>query len=162
MSGGAAWRRRGGFTIIELLVTVALVSIMASAAIPAGELIVQRARERELREVLRAMRAAIDEYKKASDQGRIAMAVGESGYPRQLGDLLGARDQKDPNGATLRFLRRLPRNPLNADLAVPAQQTWGLRSYASEHAHPQPGRDVFDVYPLTQGKGINGVPYKQW
>lgn len=162
MSGGTAWRRARGFTIIELLVTVTLVSIMASAAIPAGELIVQRAHERELKEVLRVMRAAIDEYKKASDQGRIAKAVGESGYPKHLSDLLGARDQKDPNGSTLRFLRRLPRNPLDADLGTPAYKTWGLRSYASDHAHPQPGRDIFDVYPLTQGKGINGVPYKQW
>ena len=162
MKTGAAWRRRCGFTIIELLVTAALVSVMASAVIPAGEVIVQRARERELREVLRVMRAAIDEYKKASDQGRIARAAAETGYPKHLNDLLGARDQKDPNGAELRFLRRVPRNPLNADLSVPAHKTWGLRSYASDHANPQPGRDVFDIYPLTQGKGINGVPYKQW
>lgn len=154
--------RQRGFTIIELLVTVTLVAIMAGAAIPAGEVIVQRGRERELKETLRVLRGALDDYKRASDQGRIAKAVGESGYPRRLDDLLGVRDQKDPNGGEIRFLRRVPRNPLNPDLNVPAQLTWGLRSYASEHRNPQPGRDIFDIYPLTPGKGINGVPYKQW
>jgi general secretion pathway protein G len=155
-------RPHGGFTIIELLVTVTLVAIMASAAIPAGELIAQRGRERELKEALRTLRGALDEYKKASDQGRIAIAVGDSGYPRKLDELLGARDLKDPNGGQLRFLRKIPRNPLNPDTDIAPERTWGLRSYASGHADPRPGRDIFDVYPPTQGKGINGVPYKQW
>lgn len=155
-------RRPRGFTIIELLVTVAMVSLMASIAIPAGELLVQRGQERALKETLRELRAAIDAYKRASDQGRIAQAVGDSGYPHRLTDLLGVRDQKDPAGVQIRFLRKIPRNPLHAADDAAAERTWGLRSYASSHLNPQPGRDIFDVYPLTEGKGINGVPYKEW
>jgi len=155
-------RSARGFTIIELLVTVALVSLMASIAIPAGELLVRRAQERELKETLRDLRGAIDAYKRASDQGRIALAVGDSGYPHRLSDLLGVHDQKDPTGAHIRFLRKIPRNPLNTNQEVAPERTWGLRSYASDYRNPQPGRDIFDVYPLTEGKGINGVPYKQW
>lgn len=151
-----------GFTIIELIVTVALVSLMASIAVPAGEILVQRARERALREALRDIRTAIDGYKHASEQGRIAMAVGDSGYPHRLADLLGVRDAKDPNGAQIRFLRRVPRNPMYPDDSVAAERTWGLRSYASDPATPRPGRDVFDVYSPGEGKGINGVPYKEW
>jgi general secretion pathway protein G len=162
MSGAPIRRRARGFTIIELLVTVTLVSIMASIAIPVGETLVRRERERELRDVLRVLRGAIDDYKRASDGGHIAGAPGDSGYPKRLDDLLGVRDLKDPHGGELRFLRRLPRNPLVADPGIPAHQTWGLRSYASEHAHPLPGKDIFDVYPLGGGSGINGVPYAQW
>jgi general secretion pathway protein G len=155
-------RRARGFTIIELLVTVAMVSLMASIAIPAGELLVQRKQERELKETLRELRGAIDAYKRASDQGRIAQAVGDSGYPRRLTDLLGVRDQKDPAGAQIRFLRKIPRNPLHTDADVAPEYTWGLRSYASSHINPQRGRDIFDVYPHIEGKGINGIPYKEW
>jgi general secretion pathway protein G len=155
-------RRGGGFTIIELLVTVALVSLMASIAVPAGEILVQRARERALREALREIRTALDAYKHAGEQGHIAMAPGDSGYPHKLTDLLGVRDQKDPNGAQIRFLRKIPRNPMCPDDTTAPEGTWGLRSYASDPANPRPGRDVFDVYPPGEGKGINGIPYKNW
>lgn len=151
-----------GFTIIEMLVTVAMVGMLATVAIPCGEVIVQHAREREFREVLRTMRSAIDDYKKASDSGLIAKGVGESGYPRRLEDLLGVRDLGNPNGGMIRFLRRIPRDPLNPDSAVPPSKSWGLRSYASGHERPQAGNDVFDIYSLVPGKGINGVPYKEW
>lgn len=151
-----------GFTIIELLITVALVGILASVAVPMAELSQQRAREHELKEVLRTLRGALDEYKKASDAGHIVKGVGASGYPARLEDLLGVADARDPNGATIRLLRRIPRDPLNPDQAVAPARSWGLRSYASTAEQPRPGRDVFDIYSLAPGKGINGVPYKEW
>lgn len=153
-------RRAGGFTIIELLVTVAMVSVLAMVAMPTAELMVQKSRERELREALRSLRGAIDEYKRASDSGHIARAVGDSGYPPALDDLLGVRDAKDPKGGMLRFLRRIPRDPMQPE--APPQRSWGLRSYASSQHNPQPGKDVFDVYSLAPGKGINGLPYREW
>ncbi|AKU21522.1 type II secretion system GspH family protein [Massilia sp. MB5] len=153
-------RRAGGFTIIELLVTVAMVSVLATVAIPTAELMVQKSRERELRETLRTLRAAIDEYKQASDSGHIARSMGDSGYPPTLEDLLGVRDVKDPKGGMIRFLRRIPRDPLRPDL--PPLRNWGLRSYASSQQNPQPGKDVFDIYSLAPGKGINGQPYREW
>lgn len=154
--------REAGFTLVELMVTVALVSLMASIAIPCGELLVRRAREDATRIHLRELRTAIDAYKRASDGGHIALAPGESGYPRRLADLLGVPDQKDPSGAMIRFMRKLPRNPLYPDPDAPAATTWGIRSYASSHLQPRPGRDIYDVYPLVDGKGINGVAYREW
>lgn len=148
--------RQRAFTLVELLVTVALVSLLASIALPVGSTIAQGARERELREALRTIRLALDEYKKAGDNGRIARPAGESGYPRRLEDLLGVRDAQDPAGGTLRFLRRIPSDPLAPD------GKWGLRSYASSHERPAAGRDVYDVYSRAQGRGLDGIAYKDW
>jgi general secretion pathway protein G len=151
-----------GFTLIEMLVTVAMVSLLASVAVPAGELIVQRGRERELKEALRALRTAIDDYKKAADSGRIAKDSGESGYPKRLDDLLGMRDLRDAGGGTIRFLRRIPADPLQPEGGGRGTHGWGVRSYASSHERPQAGRDVYDVYSLAPGNGLNGVPYRDW
>ena len=78
----AAARRAGGFTLIELVITVAIVAILASVAMPLNELVVQRAKEQDLRRALRDIREALDHYKQASDDGRIPKRVGESGYPK--------------------------------------------------------------------------------
>ena len=151
-----------GFTIIELLVTIILVGILASTAIPMTELVVQRGHEQELREALRTIRAAIDAYKQAGDEGRIRRSVDESGYPRSLDELMGVPDLKNPKGGLIRFLRRTPRDPLNQDSSLPANKTWGMRSYESSNLNPQMGRDIFDVYSLAPGKGLNGIRYKEW
>jgi len=152
-----------GFTLIELVVTVAIVAILASVALPFHELVVQRAKEQDLRRSLRDIRQAIDAYKQASDDGRILKKVGESGYPKKLEDLIaGVEDQKHPKKEKLYFLRRLPRDPLSLDREGGAAQTWGKRSYASPPEEPKEGDDVFDVYSLAPGSGINGRPYREW
>lgn len=152
-----------GFTIIELLVTVVIVSIVASAALPMTELVVQRNKEQELRHALREIRDALDAYKQAGDEGRIIRKAGESGYPRTLEVLVeGIVDAKDPKGAKIHFLRRIPRDPFSPDQTAPASQTWGKRSYASSADDPKPGDDVYDVYSLAAGAGLNGSPYREW
>ena len=144
-----------GFTLIELLVTIVIVAVLASAALPLNELMVQRAKEQDLRRALREVRAAIDAYKQASDEGRILKRVGESGYPRRLEDLVeGVEDQKSIKREKIYFLRRVPRDPFS--------ENWGKRSYASPPEDPREGEDVFDVYSLAGGTGINGRPYREW
>jgi len=152
-----------GFTLIELVITVAIVALLASVALPVSELAVQRTKEQELRRTLRQVREAIDAYKQASDEGRIRKSVGDSGYPRKLEDLTeGVEDQKSPKKDKIYFLRRIPRDPLNADPTLSAAGTWGKRSYASPPDDPKEGDDVFDVFSIAQGKGINGQPYRDW
>ncbi len=152
-----------GFTLIELVITVAIVALLASVALPVSELAVQRTKEQELRRTLRQVREAIDAYKQASDEGRIRKSVGDSGYPKKLEDLAeGVDDQKSPKKDKIYFLRRVPRDPLSADPALSAAATWGKRSYASPPDDPKEGEDLFDVFSLAQGKGINGQPYREW
>lgn len=152
-----------GFTLVELLITVAIVATLASIALPMTELVVQRNKEQELQTALRQIRGAIDGYKQAVDEGRISKLADESGYPKSLRDLAsGVEKLNDPKKGKIYFLRRLPRNPMIQDPAISADQTWGKRSYASGPDNPQEGADVFDVYTLSEGIGLNGIPYREW
>lgn len=145
-----------GFTLIELMITVAIIGLLASVALPLAEVTVQRSKEADLRRSLREIRGAIDAYKRAYDEGAIEKGVGKSGYPPALAALVeGAVDREDPNAARIYFLRRVPPDPISG-------QEWGLRSYASPADAPQPGRDVFDVYSRSDQVGLNGIPYRDW
>jgi general secretion pathway protein G len=152
-----------GFTLIELVVTVAIVAILALGLLPMTQMAAQRSKEAELRAALRDIRGAIDTYKAASDNRRIARKADESGYPPSLRVLVeGVEDIRSPDGRMIYFMRRIPRDPFFAEATVPAEETWGLRSYESPPDEPEPGNDVFDVYSRSSGVGLNGVPYRQW
>jgi general secretion pathway protein G len=156
--------RSRGFTIVELVITVGIVSLLATAAIPSAQLVYQRERERELRDALRTLRGAIDAYKQASDLGRVKKSVDKTGYPPDLQSLVdGVEDASNPKeGVKIYFLRRLPRDPFWPDATTPAAETWALRSYASPPDDPQPGDDVYDVRSRSSRTGLNGVPYRDW
>lgn len=155
--------RGRGFTLIELLITVAIVGLLASVALPMTELAVQRSKEQELRIALREIRTGIDAYKKAWDEGRIQKSLDDSGYPKKLEVLVeGVEDFKSPKRVKIYFLRRIPRDPMQKDTRSEPAETWGKRSYKSPPNEPQEGEDVYDVYSLSKGKGINGVPYREW
>lgn len=157
------YRHSFGFTFIELLVTLAIVAVLASIAYPMAELAQQRARERELKVALREIRTALSAYKRAGDEGRIPRRANESGFPSTLQVLVdGIEDAKDPSRKKIYFLRRIPRDPTNSDAGAPATATWGKRSYASPPDKPAEGMDVFDVYSRSSGVGLNGVPYGEW
>lgn len=154
--------RPRGFALIELLISVAILAVLAGSAMSFLDLTVQRGKEQDLRTALRDIRQAIDAYKVASDAHRIAHAADDTGYPRTLDELSdGVTDITSAKGAKIYFLRRLPRDPF-ADPSLPADQTWGLRSYASSPDDPQPGRDIYDVYSLSPRHGLNGQPYRAW
>ena len=145
-----------GFTLVELLVVVAIVALLASIAAPLAEMSWQRGKEQELRHALRQIREAIDAFKRASDEGRIERKADASGYPSNLVALVeGVEDKSDPQKSKIFFLRRVPRDPMTGD-------DWGLRSYASPASDPQPGKDVYDVYSRSDEVGLNRVPYRGW
>jgi general secretion pathway protein G len=145
-----------GFTLVELLVVVAIVALLASIAAPLAEMSWQRGKEQELRHALRQIREAIDAYKRASDEGRIERKADASGYPETLAVLVdGVEDKTDPEKSKVFFLRRVPRDPMSGE-------DWGLRSYASPANDPQPGKDVYDVYSRSDEVGLNRVPYREW
>lgn len=152
-----------GFTLIELMVSVAILAVLASVVVPLAQVSSQRAREQELRLALRELRGAIDAYKQAVDDGRVYRSIDTTGFPPNLEVLVsGVTDLKDPKGRNIYFLRRIPRDPMNADAALPAEATWGKRSYASEPDDPREGDDVYDVYSLSRRTGLDGRPYQEW
>lgn len=152
-----------GFTLIELLVTLAILGLLGTLVVPVAQVTAQRRDEVELRRALREIRAGIDAYKKASDEGRVAKAAGSTGYPPRLEMLVeGVRDLRSPKQAQIYFMRRLPRDPFHADPDASSAETWGKRSYASEPDEPKEGDDVYDVYSLSEKPGLNGIPYNKW
>lgn len=157
-----AMRGAAGFSLVELLVVVAIISVLSAIGLPLAELSQRRAQEEELRGALRQIRSALDEYKMAVNDGHVIKREGDSGYPPDLTTLVrGVPDAKSPQGRKLYFLRRIPRDPF-APPSLLAEDTWALRSYASPADSPAPGRDVYDVYSTSTLTGLNGVQYSEW
>ena len=157
-------RPPAGFTLIELVVTVAIVALLSTLAFPLAEVVMKRNKEQDLRLALREIRSALDAYMVAVEEGRVVHPVGPSTYPASLTVLVeGVPDASSPDRKRkIYFLRRIPRDPLFPDPAQPPEETWGKRSYASSHDAPEAGEDVYDVYSLSEGVGLNGIPYRHW
>lgn len=153
-----------GFTLIEILVTVAIVGVMASVVLPMMELAVQRVKEQELRSALREIRGALDAYRTAVQEGRIAHSITSSGYPPSLKTLVeGVPDARSPDSKSIiYFLRRVPRDPFSLDSELSAEEQWGIRSYSSSADEPDEGEDVYDVYSRSSGVGLNGIAHRDW
>lgn len=154
---------RKGFTIIELLVVMAVLGVLAAAIMPLGETLLRAQKERELKQALWEIRAAIDDYKRAVDRGNVILALGESGYPPSLKALEAgvANGRLGAAGQSMYFLRSIPRDPFAAP-DLPAEATWRLRSYVSPPDRPALGGDVFDVHSSSDSVAMDGTPYAKW
>lgn len=155
--------RPRGYTIIELLVVLAVLGVLATLAMPLAELNARRDKERELKRALWEIRDAIDAYKRVQDASGAVRAPDASGYPATLEALVAGVDERPTKGPARRvyFLRRVPRDPF-ADPSLPADKSWGQRSYQSAPDSPQPGADVYDVHSQSTLIGLNGVPLREW
>ena len=159
-------RQAQGFTLIEMVVVLAIVAILALAAQPLNELALRRAQETALRHALREVRTAIDEHRRGVQRGVLVAGAKNSPYPPSLqslvnGVIVAAAPGQEPGESRLYLLRRLPRDPF-ADPTVPAHETWGLRASTSPPDSPQAGGDVFDVYSRSELRALDGTRYRDW
>ena len=149
-------RRKGerGLTLVELIVTVAILAILASAAVPLARFKVKREKERELRYDLWTMRDAIDHYKDAADRGAFQTKVDSQNYPPDLDTLVNGVDVQ---GKKVRWLRHIPVDPMTG------KAEWGLRSMQDDpDSDSFGGQSVFDVYSKSQGTALDGTKYHDW
>lgn len=146
-----------GVTLIEMMATLAIISILATGIIPLSQVVYKRTHEIELRQNLRIIRTAIDEYKRAVDEQKISVDADSTGYPENLDILVNGVELKDVKKTKIKFLRRVPRDPMTKD------GEWGLRSYADDLESTVWGeQDVYDVYSLSDKKAMDGTDYSEW
>jgi general secretion pathway protein G len=152
-----AGRRQRGYTLVELVIVCVTLTVLAGISMPVVKFTVKRSKEMELRTALREMRAAIDEFKRYSDSGLLPVELGTDGYPKELEVLVEGVDVIGQIDRKVKFLRRIPIDPMTG------KDEWGLRSYQDDwDATSWGGENVYDVYSLSEGVGLNGVPYTLW
>ena len=143
-----------GLTFVELIVTVAILAILASAAVPIATFKVKREKERELRYDLWQMRDAIDKYKDAADKGAFQTKLDSQNYPPDMETLVNGVDVQ---GKKVKFLRRIPVDPMTGNTE------WGLRSMQDDPTSDSyGGQSVFDVHSKSTGTALDGTKYSDW
>jgi len=166
----SAFPARRGFTLIEMIVTLTVLAILTTAAMPIAKTAVQRDKELELRRALREIREALDAYKKLADEKKIEIEEDSEGYPPDLETLVngvevqetqeGKEGGKESGKATkkiVRFLRRIPKDPMTGSLE------WGLRSYQDDPDSDTWGEEnVYDIHTKSGAKALDGSRYRDW
>ena len=149
--------RSSGFTLMELLATMAIMMLLAGAALPIARVHAQREREMELRRNLREMRTAIDRYKNMADLGNIPVDANTFGYPKDLDTLVNGVVLKGTATAKYKFLRRIPVDPMTG------KPDWGMRSMQDDpDSKSWGGENVFDVHSSSNGIALDGTQYSDW
>jgi general secretion pathway protein G len=147
-------RSEHGLTLIELIVTVSILAILATAAVPLARFKIKREKERELRYELWQMRDAIDRYKDAADRGAFQTKLDSQNYPPDLDTLV---EGVDVQGKKVKFLRRIPIDPMTGTAE------WGMRSMQDDPTSDSyGGQSVFDVYSKSPGTALDGTKYSDW
>jgi general secretion pathway protein G len=151
-------KRQIGFTLLELVVTATVLLILASAVVPLARNGLKRQQELELRRSLREMRQAIDEYKRQAEQQKIKAPPADANfYPESLDILVEGVPLAGSASRKIRFLRRIPVDPFTG------KAEWGMRNSSDDaNSTSWGGGHVYDVYSLSQGTGMNGIPYREW
>lgn len=158
-------KRSKGFTVIEMLITLALVGIAASVALPLLSLAETRSKEVELRRSLRVLRQAIDSYKTASEAGAIDRETGASGFPPSLKTLTDGVHRSKAigyNATPLYFLRSIPRDPFNPDRTLAPEMTWNIRGSSAKAGDFSRSKDVFDISSKSERIALDGTKYSDW
>ena len=149
--------RARGYSLVELVVVVTLILVLTAMIVPVARFNWTRMKEMELKEALRTMRSAIDEYKRLSDQGLIPVELDTEGYPRELEKLVEGVELVGQVKKVRKFLRKIPVDPMTGEA------TWGLRSLQDDSDSTSWGRqNVYDVYSLSDRKALDGTKYKDW
>ena len=154
--------KSAGLTFIELVLAMAILSVLAAVALPLAEISVKRSKEIELQRALRDIREAIDAYHddwlRAVAERKITPSVDDTGYPEELEDLVEGKEWGDLFSFKRRYLRRIPRDPFDR-----FDEGWGLRSYEDDpDSMVHSGSDIYDVYSLSDGIALDGTPYNTW
>jgi general secretion pathway protein G len=166
-------QKENGFTLIELLVVIAIVSILAAAAMPLSRMTVKRVKEMELRQNLRILRTAIDEFRRdCAPAGTTATTTklsqdyckaDQNYYPESLEQLTEPLKLAGALDKTKKYLRRIPRDPMMTLDSPDNPNNWGLRSYGDEPDSSQwGGGNVFDVYSKSDTVALDGSKYSTW
>ena len=158
---GIRRRREGGLTLVELIATAAILTILATAAVPIARTLVKRQKELELRRALREIRTAIDAFQADTERfpgmKQKLNGVNEDGYPEELAHLYEGFDIGDAKGTKLKYLRRLPRDPMTGGT------DWATRSSRDRpDATFSDGINIFDVHTRSEAKALDGTPYAEW
>ena len=150
-------RNPNGVTLIELIAAMAIISILATGILPLSVITYKRTKEIELRQNLRIIRKALDQYKQLVDEGKIQTDALASGYPKDLNALVEGVVVKGPVPKKMKFLRRIPKDPMTED------GEWGLRSYTDEpDSDIWGGQDVYDIYSKSEKEALDGTYCRDW
>ncbi|MGD0938960.1 MAG: prepilin-type N-terminal cleavage/methylation domain-containing protein [Terracidiphilus sp.] len=143
-----------GLTLVELIVTTAILAILAAAAYPVASFQIKRQNERQLRYDLWMMRDAIDKYKDAADRNAFQIKLDSQGYPPDLETLVNGVEVQTKK---VKFLRKIPIDPMTGNAE------WGLRSMQDDPtSQSYGGQSVFDVYSKSTGTALDGTKYADW